>query len=171
MNPFDTAIYLFGLFAMVTGFNSGLLRSLATILAYAVAAPAALVLSPRVADFMTGRGWLPSDLTAYVPFVVLILLGFVLGAMMRSAVTGLTGGHTVFIDRVLGAVLGAVRVFFVAVLLVLIFKSIVPPGREPSWYAESKLRPFLAVAGEQGLRSLPPQVTDYIEKLKRERGL
>ena len=31
--------------------------------------------------------------------------------------------------------------------------------------------PVLSTAGQQGLRSLPPEVADYIDRLKRERGL
>jgi membrane protein required for colicin V production len=171
MNLFDIAVYLFGLFAVITGFNSGLLRSLATILAYAVAAPLAVVLSPRVAEYLTSHSLLPPDKTTFVPLAVLIVAGMIFGFLMRRAVGTLTGGNTVFVDRLLGALLGAARILLVAVLLVLIFTRIIPPGREPSWYAESKLRPLLLMAGEKGLRTMPPQLADYIDRLKRERGL
>jgi membrane protein required for colicin V production len=72
---------------------------------------------------------------------------------------------------VFGAVLGIVRAVFLAVLVVIIFDRIIPPGREPAFLAESKLRPILLAAGRQGLRSLPPEIESYIDRLKRERGL
>ena len=170
MSPFDAAVYVIGLFAIVTGFNAGLLRSLATILAYAIAAPVTLAVAPRVSEYLTGHALLQPDQTTFVPFATLMVLGFGFGALMRSAVGGLAGEHIGFIDRVLGAVLGAVRVALLAVLIVLIFGRLIPPGREPAWYADSKLRPYLAAAGEKGLRALPSDIGDYIERMKRERG-
>jgi hypothetical protein len=42
MNNFDAAVYLGLVIAVVTGFNAGLLRSAATILAYLIAMPIAV---------------------------------------------------------------------------------------------------------------------------------
>jgi membrane protein required for colicin V production len=42
MNPFDGAVYLGLILAVVTGFNAGFLQSLVTILAYLVAMPIAV---------------------------------------------------------------------------------------------------------------------------------
>jgi hypothetical protein len=58
-----------------------------------------------------------------------------------------------------------------AVLMVLIFDRIIPANRQPAFLAESRLRPILSMAGQQGLRSLPPDVTDFVDQLKRERGI
>ena len=71
----------------------------------------------------------------------------------------------------LGALLGIARIGLLAVLLVLIFERIIPPGREPPWLKESQLRPYLSAAGAQGLRALPPEVTRYIDQLRRQRGI
>jgi membrane protein required for colicin V production len=175
MNPFDAAVYVIALVAIVTGFNAGLLRGLATILAYAIAAPLALAAAPGVTGWLTAQRLLPIDqvpnAASFVPFVLLLVIGVVLGALMRGAVGASSGGRIGFLDRILGALLGIVRVVLLAVLLVLIFERIIPPGREPDWLARSRLRPILAAAGAQGLRALPPQVLDYIDRLKRERGL
>ena len=67
--------------------------------------------------------------------------------------------------------LGAVRIALVAVTLVLIFDRIIPPNRQPAFLIGSKLRPILLAAGQQGLRSLPRNVTAYIDQLKRERRI
>src|SRR3990172_4106626 len=119
LNPFDAAIYLVGLVAIVAGFNSGL----------------------------------------------------VLSALLRMAVGELVGPRVSFPDRVAGALLGAVRIALLAVLLVMIFDRIIPAGREPGFLIGSQLRPILSEAGRQGLRSLPPDVANYIDRLKRERGI
>ena len=54
MNSFDAAVYAGLMIAMVTGFNTGLLRSAITILAYLVAMPIAVglvaQLSPQIGD-------------------------------------------------------------------------------------------------------------------------
>ena len=42
---------------------------------------------------------------------------------------------------------------------------------DPEFLKGSKTRPWLSMAAQGGLRSLPPEVSDYIDRLKRERGL
>jgi len=175
MNPFDAVVLGVALIGLVTGFSAGLLRSLATILAYVIAAPVALAIAPTIANWLSARALLPADkaplLLSLVPFIALIVIAVLLGTLMRGAVGSVTGGRTMFIDRVLGALLGVVRIALLAVLLVLIFERIIPPGREPPWLKESQLRPYLSAAGAQGLRALPPEVTRYIDQLRRQHGL
>ena len=175
MNAFDAAVLGLAFVALVTGFSSGLLRSLATILAYAVAAPVALAIAPSVAAWLTTRRFLPADqmgmLISVTPFLLLVIIAMILGALMRGAVSGVTGGHMVLADRVLGAVLGVVRIGLLAVVFVLILERMVPAGREPDWLKQSQLRPYLSAAGAQGLRALPPEAIDYVDRFRRERGL
>ena len=171
MNYFDAAVYFCIAVAVFSGYHAGLLRSLATILGYLAAAPVAVAVSPLVTQFLADRNLLPPNLTWLVPFSVLIVAGFLFGALLRKLIGGLTGGSVSLPDRVLGAALGAVRVLLVAVLIVMIFDAIIPAGREPDFLKRSQLRPLLSAAGQQGLRSLPPDVSDYIARLKRERGL
>ena len=175
MNPFDAAVLGLAFIALVTGFSSGLLRSLATILAYLVAAPVALAVSPSVSAWLGTQRFLPAEqmqlLVAVTPFLVLVVVAMVLGALMRGAVSGVTGGHMVLADRMLGAVLGVLRIGLVGVAFVLILERVVPAGREPDWLKGSQLRPYLSAAGAQGLRALPPQAVDYIDRFKRARGI
>jgi membrane protein required for colicin V production len=70
-----------------------------------------------------------------------------------------------------GALLGAARIGLVAVLIVLIFDRIIPADRQPPFLVDSRLRPYLSAAAQKGLKSLPPEVDDYIARLKRERGV
>ena len=175
MNPFDAAVLGLAFIALVTGFRSGLLRSLATILAYLVAAPIALAVSPAIGVWLNAQRFLPPEqmqlLISATPFLVLVIVAMVLGALMRGAVSGVTGGHMVLTDRMLGAVLGVLRVGLLAIAFVLILERMVPAGREPDWLKQSQVRPYLSAAGAQGLRALPPQAIDYIDRFRRERGL
>lgn len=171
MNTFDAVITAFAILAIVMGFMSGLLRSLATILGYLLAAPFAIAITPRVMDFMSGRMTIPPDKTWVVLAVVFAAAGIVLGALGRGAITEFIGDEAGLFDRVAGAALGVVRVFLLAVLIVVAFDRIIPAGREPPFLVGSKLRPYLSAAGQKGLQTLPPDVEAYIDRLKRQRGL
>jgi membrane protein required for colicin V production len=171
MNEFDAAILALAIFATVTGFMSGLLRSLATILGYLVAAPIAAAITPQIMPFVLGHFTIATD-WAWVPlFVVFVVVGIVVGALLRTLMNEFVGSDVGLFDRVAGAALGAVRIFLVAVLVVVVFDRIIPAGREPPFLAGSKLRPYLSAAGQMGLQSLPPDVDNYIDRLKREHGI
>ena len=64
MNAFDVVVAATAVVAIVLGFSTGLLRSLATILGYLVAAPLAVAITPYVTAIALGRstsadnGWL-----------------------------------------------------------------------------------------------------------------
>jgi len=164
MNIFDAVVIGVMLVAIVIGYQSGLLRSLATILGYAMAAPLAIALMPTLAPYLPANNY-------FTFFVVFMVLAVLLAAGFRSALSQTTGEDIRVFDRVAGALLGAVRIGLLAVLMVLIFDRIIPPHLRPPWLTESQLRPYLAMAAERGLRTLPPDVTDYIDRIKRERGL
>jgi len=59
VNQFDAAIYICLFVAVVMGFMSGLLRSLATIFGYVAAAPIAVAVTPLVSRLFTGLLHLP----------------------------------------------------------------------------------------------------------------
>jgi membrane protein required for colicin V production len=171
INPFDAAIYLFLFLAVVMGFMSGLLRSLATIFGYAAAMGLAVALAPRLAQLLTEQFKIPQAQN-WVAFVILfVAAGMVISALLRYAVSELVGPDVSIPDRVAGAMLGAVRVGLLAVALVLVFDRIIPADREPAFLKGSQWRPVLSRAGQQGLRSVPPEIADYIDRLKRERGI
>ena len=171
INQFDAAVYLCLFVAVVMGFMSGLLRSLATILGYAAAMGVAVALAPQLTQLMTGQFKLPPA-QAWVAFAVLFLVaGMALSALLRFAIGEMVGERISIPDRVAGALLGAVRVGLLAVVLVLVFDRIIPPGRDPAFLKGSQWRPALSKAGQQGMKTLPPDIADYIDRLKRERGL
>jgi len=170
MNAFDLAVIGFLLVAVVMGFQSGLLRSLATILGYVCAAPVAIAAAPVLSRVLEAK--LRTAAPDWMVFAgVFVAAGIVLAALMRFAVGELTGKDIGAGDRLAGAMLGAVRIVLLAIVMVLIFDRMIPPGREPAFLAGSRLRPILSAAGQQGLQSLPPEVAAYIDRLKREHGL
>src|ERR1700704_1388335 len=103
MNILDILIIALALVVAIAGYRSGLLRSLATILGYAIAAPIAIVLTPRLMPYLPGQ-------SEFVFFMVLLALGVLIGAMMRSAASELAGDHISPFDRVAGAMLGIIRI-------------------------------------------------------------
>jgi membrane protein required for colicin V production len=171
MNPFDAFVTAVALLAIVMGFRSGLLRSLATILAYLIAAPVAITITPWLMSFVLWHVTLPSDETWVPLFVVFVAAGLIIGALFRIFVNEIVGPDAGLFDRVAGAALGAVRIFLVAVLIVVVFDRIIPADHQPPLLVGSRLRPYLSAAGQKGLESLPPDVEDYIDRVKREHGL
>src|ERR1700724_3774735 len=147
MNSFDAVIYIGVVLAGVTGFNAGLLRSAVTILAYLIATPIAVWIMSLVAPEIGGKQPAQPPLLFFGVFLV---AGMVLGKSMRMALDESIGPGAGIGDRLAGAALGAVRVGLVAVTLVLIFDSLVPPDRQPAYLAGSQLRPLLSVAGQRG---------------------
>ena len=59
MNTFDAIVVGVTLLATVMGYRSGLLRSLATIFGYLLAAPVAIVATPKLAPLFVTQ--VPSD--------------------------------------------------------------------------------------------------------------
>ena len=167
INAFDAAVYIFTALAVIMGFASGLLRSLATILGYVAAAAVAVAATPFAAaqlKLAPGQNW--------IALVGIFLVGgFVLGVILRFAISEVAGANIGIGDRMAGAFFGAVRILLLAVLLVLIFDRIIPADRQPAFLADLKLRPILSMAGQQGLRSLPPEIAETIDRLKKERGI
>ncbi|MGV3633665.1 MAG: CvpA family protein [Pseudorhodoplanes sp.] len=171
MNIFDAVVLGVGLVAVVTGYRSGLLRSLATIVGYLLAAPVAIIAAPKLAPLLTAQSRSPDEPSIVVIAAVFLAVGFVTAALLRNAV-GLVSGEDVSVPApALGAGVGAVRVVVLAILMVLIFERIIPAKHEPAWLAQSQLRPLLSAAGEQGVRKLPPDVIAQIDRMKKERGI
>ena len=167
MNSFDIAVYLGLMIAAVTGFNTGLLRSAVTILAYLIAMPLAVwamsMISPQIDSKLSSlltQNWL-------LFFGIFLIIGMALGKAARIAIDETIGSEAGLGDRLGGAALGAVRVGLVATTFVLIFDQLVPISRQPAFLNGSQLRPLLSAAGQKGFRSLPPDVTATFDRLKQ----
>jgi membrane protein required for colicin V production len=163
MNSFDVVVVAVAIVVIVMGFSAGLLRSLATILGYLIAAPLAVAIAPLLNTLIAGQHIMPSDPLSsgqapsswLVLCITFIAAGIVISALLR-AVVGEFAGH---------------ELGLFAVLIVVIFDRVIPADRQPQFLANSRLRPYLSAAGQTGLRSLPPEIDDYIGQLRRQRGI
>lgn len=171
INTFDAVVYALLFLAVVTGFMTGMLRSLATIFGYLAAMGMVLAIAPQLAPVLAAQFKLTPPQTWIALGAFFIVAGMVFGALFRMAINEMVGPKVSIPDRAAGAVLGATRVILVAVVVVLAFDRIIPPGRDPAFLRGSQWRPVLSQAGQQGLNALPPEVEQYIDRLKRQRGL
>ena len=167
MNSFDVVVYVALVIAVVTGFNTGLLRSAITILAYLIAMPIAVAATSFLAPQIAGKLGSPLAQNSLLFFGTFLITGMVLGKAARMALDDTIGSEAGIGDRLGGAALGAVRVGLVAITLVLIFDRLVPTDRQPAFLTGSQLRPLLSTAGQKGFRSLPPDVAATIDRLKQ----
>jgi membrane protein required for colicin V production len=171
MNSFDAVVTIGLLIAVVTGFNAGFLRSAITILGYLMAMPIAVwIMSLLSPQFETKLGT-PLTQNSLLFFGIFLIAGMVLGKLLRMLLDDTIGPGAGIGDRLAGAALGAVRAGLVAITLVLIFDQLVPVDRQPAYLTGSQLRPLLSAAGQKGFRSLPPDVTATIDRLRKDRGI
>ena len=168
---FDVIVYALLAIALILGFRSGLLRSLATILGYVVAAPFALGVAPALSYWLAAHYGMAPTFNGLVIAGVLLVAGIIMGALFRRVVADLTGEDIGIGDRLFGAILGGVRIALVGVLVILIFDQVFPMGREPRFLRESKTRPYFSAAGQAGLCKLPPDIADYLNRLRSLRGI
>jgi membrane protein required for colicin V production len=171
MNSFDTVVFVALMVAVVSGFSAGLLRSMATIMGYLAAMPLAVAATPYMARTVGDKLDPSMAGNPLLFFGVFLVAGIVLGKLLRTALNETVGPRVSMPDRLAGSMLGAVRIVLVAVTMVLIFDRIIPPDRQPAFLAGSRLRPILSIAGQQGLKSLPPEVTAFIDQLKKARRI
>ena len=171
MNSFDVLVYVGLLIAVVTGFNTGLLRSAITLLAYLFAMPIAVWATSALAPQLDGQFGSPMTQNSLLFFGTFLVAGMVLGKCARMALDDTIGSEASIADRLGGAALGAVRVGLVAITLVLVFDQLVPVDRQPAFLTGSQLRPLLSAAGQKGFRSLPPDVAATVDRLKREQRI
>ena len=168
MNSFDIAVYLVLAVAIIAGFRAGLLRSGVTILGYLLAMPIAVWATSLIVPQVAGNAAVSMTQNSLIFFASFVVAGIVLGTLLRMAVNDMIGSDIGLGDRLGGAALGAIRVFLIAVTMVLIFDQLIPPTLQPAFLVGSQLRPMLSAAGQKGFKSLPPEATAMIDQFKRD---
>ena len=167
MNSFDAVVYLVLIFAVITGFNTGLIRSAINILGYLIAMPIAMTATSLLAP-QIGATFVQN---AILFFGIFLIFGMLFGQVGRLALDDATGSQPGLFDRIAGMALGTVRVGLVATTLVLVFDQLVPLGVQPAFLTGSQLRPLLSTAGQKGFSSLPPDVAATVNRLKQARQI
>ena len=171
MNSFDAVVCVGLVFAVVTGFKTGLVRSAVTIVAYLFSAPIAMAVMSMVSPPASGNLAAVLAQNVLVFFGIFLLLGMAFGKLARTAIDEATGSHSGMVDRLCGAALGAGRVGLIAVTVVLVVDQLLPPRLQPPWLTTSRLRPWLSAAGQKGVQSLPPDVAATLDRLKRNQQI
>jgi membrane protein required for colicin V production len=171
MNSFDIAVYAGLVIAAVSGFNTGLLRSAITILAYLIAAPMAVWAMSAIGPQISAPDASPLTQNWGLFLGAYLAIGIAIAKLMRITLDETIGSEAGIGDRLAGAALGAVRVGLVATTLVLIFDQLVPGDRQPAFLKDSQLRPLFSAVGQKGFKSLPPEVTATIDRLKKEQRI
>src|ERR1700729_1072975 len=90
MNAFDAVVAAVAVLAIVLGFNAGLLRSLATIFGYLIAAPLAVAITPYVTGIALGRSMAPANAWLML-VIVFVAAGAGIGALLRIVVGEFVG--------------------------------------------------------------------------------
>jgi membrane protein required for colicin V production len=166
VNTFDLVVFLGLAVATVTGFNTGLVRSAATILAYMLAMPIAVWAMSYVPP-LDHQYTTPLGHNAGFFLGAFLVIGMALGKFARMMVDDAIGTELGAADRLAGAALGACRVGLVAISVVMVFDRLIPAGDQPSFLNGSQLRPLFSAAGQRGFRSLPPEAASAIDGLRR----
>lgn len=171
MNSFDAVVCLELVIAIVTGFNTGLLRSAITILAYLFAMPLAVWAMSLISPEIDGKINSPPTQNSLLFFTVFLVAGMALGKLARVMLDDTIGSEAELGDRLGGAGLGAVRVGLIATTVVLIFDQFVPNDRQPAFLTGSQLRPLFSTVGHRGFTALPPDFAATIDRLKKDRRI
>ena len=171
MNNFDAVVCIGLVFAVVTGFHTGLVRSAVTIVAYLFAAPIAMAVMSALSPPASGNLAAMLAQNVMVFFAIFLLTGMAFGKLARTAIDEATGSHPGVLDRFCGGALGAVRVGLIAVTVVVVIDQLLPLQLQPPWLTGSRLRPWLSAAGQQGVKSLPPDVAATLDRLKRNQQI
>jgi len=171
LNSFDAVVVTLALLAALMGFMTGVLRALATIAGYVAAAPITFVAATLVMTAMAGSSPAPAMQTGAIMAATFVASGIVVGALLRTLLDALFGRHVTMSDRLAGSLLGAARIGALAVLAIVVVDRVVPATLQPSFLTDSRLRPLLSAAGQQGMRALPPEIDVAIDRITRQSGL
>ncbi|MDE2464668.1 MAG: CvpA family protein [Alphaproteobacteria bacterium] len=168
-------IAISAIFAALRGF----VRESLSVLAWFAAAAAAVFFGPWLAHSLHGtlEGW-PALIIGYgaIFLAVVIPLSFVSHYVGRNVQQSPIG----MVDRLLGALFGAVRGIVIIAVCYLLFSLAVPAAHQPSWMTRARLMPLIRssshtilalvpdprLAGHSGLE----QVQAVLGQIRRERS-
>lgn len=157
MTLFDLIAGAILLISALVGYNRGAVRELVTVLAFSLAALAAVFLLPfsgPIARQSVHPAW-AGNTTAIVVVFILAYIGFryaggyLAGKLHQRAALGA-------IDRSIGLGFGILRALIFLGVFYMVFNAATPAERIPDWIAKGKLYP-LARASGQALETFAPK--------------
>jgi len=153
---FDVLVGLVLVLSGLIGLARGATREVTTVIAFVVAAIAAvfgLRFTGPLARHFIATPWIASTVAILVLFLIVYIVVRMIGASLTRGVrrTGLSG-----FDRALGFAIGLVRGLVVIGLFTLLIDAATPPGRMAPWIARARLYPLANAAGG-ALRAFAPR--------------
>ncbi|MFO1117328.1 MAG: CvpA family protein [Beijerinckiaceae bacterium] len=159
-------ILVSALLAMLRGFT----REVLAIASWALAAVAALYLHPLVLPYV--KPYIAKDTLALaaaaaaVFFVALVVVSIVTVRISDMILDSKVGA----LDRSLGFVFGAGRGLLLCAVAFVFFNWLVPDKSQPEWVKNAKMKPLLAVTGDQIMAFLPDDPEGILAKFKKKGG-
>ena len=159
-------ILLSALLAMLRGFA----REVLAIASWGLAAIAALYLHPLVLPYV--KPYIAKDTMALaasaaaVFFVALIVVSIITVRISDWVLDSKIGA----LDRSLGFVFGAARGLLLCAVAFVFFNWLVPDKSQPDWVKNAKMKPLLAVTGDQIMAFLPDDPEGILAKFKKKGG-
>ena len=99
-NSFDLAVYVCLFVAVVMGFMTGLLRSLATIIGYICGAGIAVAATPKALSLLANYPKIPTPQTWIIFVAIFIVAGALISGVLRLIVSGMAGRNVSVPDRI-----------------------------------------------------------------------
>lgn len=171
MNPFDMVVAVILGYCIIRGIFRGLIRELASIIGVVAGFFTAYY---NYRNFSTTlAGWIPNtpyvDIISFVILFCAVLLivtglGMIIRLIMKVVLLGM-------VDRILGALFGAVKGTLIVSILFIFLVSFLPPGGAEV-VSKSKLWPYVNTLSKGIIRVIPEEMhTGFlknIDALKKE---
>jgi membrane protein required for colicin V production len=140
----------------IVGFARGATREITTVIAFVLAAVAAIFglrFTGPLARHFIATPWMATTAAILILFLVVYVILRLIAGRLSTGVrrTALSG-----FDRGLGFVIGLVRGVVVVGVVALLINAATPPERMPAWYTRAKVYPLANAAGGT-LRAFAPK--------------
>ena len=148
MTLFDLIAGAILLVSAVVGYYRGAVRELVTVVAFSVAALAAVFLLPFTGPLARGSihpAWAGNTVAIVLVFIVAYIGLRVLGGRMADKIQRQAAAGA--IDRSIGLAFGVLRALIFLGVFYLVFNAATPRDRIPEWIAGGKLYPLARAAG------------------------
>jgi len=158
----DLGISVIVLLSLIIGFIRGFARELISLATWFAAFAFAILYLKPLANQLPFT--LQSDIASMgVAFAIIffgvLILGAIINYLLSSAVSSIGLGG---IDRMLGAIFGALRGCLIVVLMVILLGVTALPAK--TWWIESRFIPYFELGAERVKSNIPQDFSGYLDK-------
>lgn len=159
---FDLGISVIVLLSLIIGFIRGFARELISLATWFAAFAFAILYLKPLANQLPFT--LQSDIASMgVAFAIIffgvLILGAIINYLLSSAVSSIGLGG---VDRLLGAIFGALRGCLIVVLMVILLGVTALPAK--TWWIESRFIPYFELGAEWVKSNIPQDFSGYLDK-------